>query len=654
MLDLETWLTCEDRKLYCFPCLVAGVDVEPWTGTGFSNFSYLKQALDKHRISREHVKNAADLKMFLLRNDPSNAKNKENIASYSKSREEQNKQTLINRSFVERLFDTVIHLGAVGFAFRGNDESAESDNKGGYQATLELIEKWRPIQDQIKKRFKGTSHDIQNELIKISADEVLDVIKNRIKDSPFFTITADEATDVARRQHMSVVLRYLWEGEAVESCVGFHNVTGCRGAADLAKIVLEIITLYGTEKCVGQAYDGASLMSGIHAGLQALIRKEVPMASYTHCMAHRLNLALGDSIGNSIECTRFFSTLKSLASFFHSSPLRSDVLKCSHPPTSSETRWSYRSRAVSHVIVNREHLIETFQTIISGDFDAASKSQAAGFIRQMEEFEFIFISNALHDVLQSTNVLFKELQSVKLNISSAVKAVERELERLEKVAERFDELFRRTGGCTEREKRAAVPGTLDAYVVESTLGHRKTGEDHWREIYGDLIWSVVTEIGGRFEDLSNFSFVNILDKSCNIKNMIRLLKDSPYGEMFNTRQLELDLVYYRTSELGPDPATLVKVMWSRTLYEEFPELYKLCQLVITLPVTSVGCERTFSSLKRIKTRLRNRMSDERLSSLCVLEIESKIAHKLNREELVDIFAGPPEKPKKRYLNLRLV
>eukprot|EP00116_Pleurobrachia_bachei_P016050 sb/3476312/ len=63
-------------------------------------------------------------------------------------------------------------------------------------------------------------------------------------------------------------------------------------------------------------------------------------------------------------------------------------------------------------------------------------------------------------------------------------------------------------------------------------------------------------------------------------------------------------------------------------------------------VTSVSCERTISSLKRIKTRLRHRISDERLSSICVFEIENDIAHKLNRENLVDIFAGPPDKPKK--------
>ena len=73
---------------------------------------------------------------------------------------------------------------------------------------------------------------------------------------------------------------------------------------------------------MGQAYDGASLMAGVHAGLQALIRKEVPMATYTHCLAHRLNLALGSSIGSSLECDRFFTTLKALATFFNSSPKR--------------------------------------------------------------------------------------------------------------------------------------------------------------------------------------------------------------------------------------------------------------------------------------------------------------------------------------------
>ncbi len=43
---------------------------------------------------------------------------------------------------------------------------------------------------------------------------------------------------------------------------------------------------------IGQAYDGASTLSGQHAGVQALIKEKAPMAGYFHCYAHRLELVL--------------------------------------------------------------------------------------------------------------------------------------------------------------------------------------------------------------------------------------------------------------------------------------------------------------------------------------------------------------------------
>ena len=53
----------------------------------------------------------------------------------------------------------------------------------------------------------------------------------------------------------------------------------------------------------------------------------------------------------------------------------------------------------------------------------------------------------------------------------------------------------------------------------------------------------------------------------------------------------------------------------------FTELLKLLQLALTIPVTTASCERSFSSLKRIKLYLRSRMGQERLSNLAVLAIE---------------------------------
>ena len=52
----------------------------------------------------------------------------------------------------------------------------------------------------------------------------------------------------------------------------------------------------------------------------------------------------------------------------------------------------------------------------------------------------------------------------------------------------------------------------------------------------------------------------------------------------------------------------------------FSEIAKVINILITIPMCSTEAERTFSSLKRIKTYLRNTMGQSRLNSLSVISI----------------------------------
>lgn len=45
-------------------------------------------------------------------------------------------------------------------------------------------------------------------------------------------------------------------------------------------------------QCRGQAFDGATNMSGKNNGVQALIKNEEGRALYVHCLAHNLNLCI--------------------------------------------------------------------------------------------------------------------------------------------------------------------------------------------------------------------------------------------------------------------------------------------------------------------------------------------------------------------------
>lgn len=71
----------------------------------------------------------------------------------------------------------------------------------------------------------------------------------------------------------------------------------------------------------------------------------------------------------------------------------------------------------------------------------------------------------------------------------------------------------------------------------------------------------------------------------------------------------------------------------------FSELFKLCTIAITIPVSSAACERTFSCMKRVKNYLRNSLLDSKLSSLSVISIEKSKAKLLDIEEIINIFSG---------------
>ena len=57
-----------------------------------------------------------------------------------------------------------------------------------------------------------------------------------------------------------------------------------------------------------------------------------------------------------------------------------------------------------------------------------------------------------------------------------------------------------------------------------------------------------------------------------------------------------------------------------------PELQKVLRILAVIPATSCSAERSFSSLRRLKTYLRNTMTQERLSDLALLHIDIETSY----------------------------
>ena len=86
------------------------------------------------------------------------------------------------------------------------------------------------------------------------------------------------------------------------------------------------------------------------------------------------------------------------------------------------------------------------------------------------------------------------------------------------------------------------------------------------------------------------------------------------------------------------PIKLLNKMYELKLSSMFPNCCIALPIFCTLPVTVAEGERSFSTLDRVKSCKRSTMTQERLSALSVMSIESELARKLDFDELIEIFA----------------
>jgi hypothetical protein len=77
----------------------------------------------------------------------------------------------------------------------------------------------------------------------------------------------------------------------------------------------------------------------------------------------------------------------------------------------------------------------------------------------------------------------------------------------------------------------------------------------------------------------------------------------------------------------------------------FPNISIALRIILSIPVTSAGAERSFSKLKIIKNYLKNTLSQCKLTSLATLSIEQEICDSLDFNELIEIFAAAKARKK---------
>ncbi|XP_011407360.1 PREDICTED: uncharacterized protein LOC100638658, partial [Amphimedon queenslandica] len=127
-----------------------------------------------------------------------------------------------NRKVIKSLLKIVILCGKQGLPFRGHrDDNANwvLDEDCGNDGNFVEIIRFRAETDPIlanhlvsaPKCAKYTSKTIQNELISVVGQKIQKEILDEVKRAHFYSVIADEVTDAANKEELSIVLRYFTE-----------------------------------------------------------------------------------------------------------------------------------------------------------------------------------------------------------------------------------------------------------------------------------------------------------------------------------------------------------------------------------------------------------------------------------------------------------
>ena len=171
-------------------------------------------------------------------------------------------------------------------------------NAGTFQGLLQFRVQSgdKILADHFKTAQKKTqrSKTVQNQMMASCKMYMQGKIVEKIKRIRFFSIIADECSDVSNKEQLSLVLRYVNPDTSV-ICADFLAFLECKEGTSgpaLATLIEREIEKMGLDmnNARGQCYDGAGNMKGIRKGVSSLFSEKYPKIIYFHCAGHKLNL----------------------------------------------------------------------------------------------------------------------------------------------------------------------------------------------------------------------------------------------------------------------------------------------------------------------------------------------------------------------------
>jgi hypothetical protein len=300
--------------------------------------------------------------------------------------------------------------------------------------------------------------------------------------------------------------------------------------------------------------------------------------------------------------------------------------------------------------------------IVGSDATAGSnRADGDTAFNYLTSFEFVFVLCMMREILGISEELGKALQKKSQDIVNAIRLVLSTKALLEQM--RSDEgwetfFFQVVEFCVDHG--IDIPDMKEPYILRGGRARRQadyfTKERYFRvEVFRATLDSQLNELNLKFNEkvmgLLSIS-VTLIPKngfvSFNAKEICKMVGMYYPGDF--TQQDIIGLGYQlnhfvldaSNSEDLKKPGTLTSLcqcLFVSGRHRIYNLLDRLLRLLVTLPVSTASAERAFSSLKIIKTRLRNKMEDDFLADSLLVQVEREIAAQYSYDDIIADFKG---------------
>ncbi|CAF0953813.1 unnamed protein product [Adineta steineri] len=569
---------------------------------------------------------------------------REQLTLATQQQQEQRRQALIIQ------ISCIMFLLRQGLALRGHSD--ENSN------LIQLL-KLRTIDNHFLKQWidekNYLSHDIINELCKeIYLTIIRDIVKE-ISNREWFSLICDETTDQSTRSQLCITIRSVDNNYNVfEDVIGLYEISR-QNAPTIVEAILDTLTRCGLDiaNCRGQSYDGASNMSGIYGGVSALILKQQGKAMYVHCNAHCLDLAIQDLTSRCTTICSCLSFAKDIIDFIRRSPKRLSIIKetsnqITMPYTTltplCPTRWTMRAGSCSSLLENYGLVQETLYTISDEKDSCGIKANAYLILIDTEKVSRIIQGSSccLQDVLCAAETVINYF--IRIGDDNHFNLF-------------YNGVINDSEGLTEKPVLPRQRRPPKRYDSSSRVPDFTTCEEFYHRQYIEALDIVVNMLRVRFTQ-SNFKLLCDVEKFIlNVSNnpvydpddLIQEIMEFCDGDIDIQRlKAEVHMIYdFFKSTINTNQMKIKQITKISTICEilnscnvgkqMFREFDKLIKLHLTLPVSTGSAERAFSTLNRLKTVLRNSMTQSRLNHCLLANIYKEKLDEIDPYQIMSKF-----------------